>query len=169
MSVSRLFDAVIDLAREQRQALLRPLLLADVDQHVDCADTFAFGIQDWGRKCREVDARAVGPLGDRLLAAEDTLFPQRDGQGTSVVGQGLAISREQLPGDAPSVIAEDGDPSGKIDAGAVEIGDPAVAIGGVDGRGQILEDLAIADFPLAEGVDGGVQNLDLGQPGGWIR
>ena len=137
----QIVGAVIDLLGQQHHPLFRLLAGGDVDQHVDGADQRAGLVAQRGRIGRKADARTVGPLGDRLDVAHWPVFPDRDRHRTIFVGERRAVRPEQLPGHAPQ-LADFRRAAREFDAGAVEEGDTALGIGGVNRCGKRLQQLA---------------------------
>jgi len=72
------------------------------------------------------------------------------------MGQRGAIAGIELPTDAPSVDVESRRPTGKIDAGGVEIENPAAAVGGVERRRKAIESPQRARSGIAQCGSGAV-------------
>jgi hypothetical protein len=103
----------VDLVGEQVLAILGGLPLGDVDEHVDGPDHLAPGVEQRGRIGGEGDARAVGPFGDGLGAADGLALAQRHGHRALVVRQGRAVEVVEFPGHAPG-LAERGPAAGML-------------------------------------------------------
>src|ERR1044072_2479128 len=111
-------------------------VIGDVDQDVDRAGDLAVLADQRRRIGGEHHPCAVGPLGERDGAADLAPFLDRHRHRAFVMGKEGAVLAVEPPGYAPAVLAQAGGAAGKIDAGPVVEGDPAVRVGQVDRRGQ---------------------------------
>ena len=124
-----------DDSAEIGASIVRFLTLANIDEHVHRADQLARGI---AQRCRigcERDPRAVGPLEDRLCAADGTVFLEGHRHRAFIMPHRAPIHRIEPPADAPLIGAKPRLAPGQIGGGPVVIGDAAVRIGDVD-RGR---------------------------------
>src|SRR5579872_1508725 len=84
-------------------------------------------------------AGAIGPLGDRLHAADRTVLPERHGHRALVVRQRTAVRIVKPPGHAPLVAAQDRLAAGKLDGGSIVEGKAARRVSRIDRDRQRLE------------------------------
>ena len=146
----RVLDAVMQFADQQSLLLLGALAVGDVHEHVDRADQFARIVMNWCRVWNERHTRAIRPFGDRLHAAHNAVFFQRDGHGAFVVRQWRSVRPVEFPRSAPFAGAERRPMAPQSGGCVVVVGDAAGGIGRVDGGGQGIEQPAEAAFALTQ-------------------
>lgn len=145
--LERLVEAA-ELGDEALTLQLRRLAVADVDQHVDGADQRSRGVAQRRRIGDQRNERAVGALGNGLLAAHRPVLLDRDRHRAFVMRQRGAVGSMETPSDAPLVGADQRLGAGQLDRGLIIEGDAPVGIGGVDRRGERIEQLAVPALAL---------------------
>ena len=118
------------------------LLVGHVDEHADCARYRSLAVEQRSWIGLERHSAAVRPLGD--CDGISNPLPVTDGlsRRAVLVAQGLSSAGVELPADAPAILSELRLASGEIDAGSIPVGDGALAVGGVNGGRQLVEDRA---------------------------
>ncbi len=139
---------MMQLTHQQMLVLLGAFALGDVDQHVDRADHASGLVVQRRRIGNERHARAVGTLGDGFHAAHRAVFLQRHCHRALVMRHRRAVGPEQLPRTAPFAGAEFGTIAPQFGGRIVEIGEPSLGVGRIDGGGQSIEQLAEPAFTL---------------------
>ena len=125
--------------------------LGNIDQHVDRANEFAFGIMQWRRVGDKGDARTIRPFGDSFHAPNRPILFEGHGHRTLVVGQRRPIRIVETPGDTPFV-SRSRRAACHVDRSLVEKRDLSLGVRRIDGGWKRLKQLSHVAFALKDPI-----------------
>jgi hypothetical protein len=117
--------------------------MGNVDKHVYGTNEIAIGIEQRGRVGPKMTPSPIGAFSYSFYAPDGASLAYGNGHWALVMREELAVHREQLPGDAPPILAGNRDASGESYTSGIEIRDQAVSIRDVYRRRKFIYRLKV--------------------------